>query len=564
MIINKRIFAILSVVFLLTTSYNLNSVAIDIKTLTIDTQKKLNDEADFNGYIIEFREEPLFKFKNRLIEKINNFLISLSKKALDMFLTQNVQNHKNRLLSLHRNAKEDILNLNRNNSSVSIIFSRDFITMFNGLKINNIPDDLVKKIKDLPYVKEVFPDIRISVALNESVPLIKVNDVWNIKDVYGQNINGKGVTIAILDTGVDYNHPDLKDNYIPIGSFDFVNNDSYPMDDNGHGTHCAGIVLGNGNESNYKYVGVAPGAKFYAFKILNEIGAGNYSTYLAGMEAAVDLNGDGDTSDHVDIISLSFGTQTPGTPTDKLCQIADDVVDAGVVVVAAAGNLGTQGSITSPGCAQKVICVGASDKNDKIAYFSSKGPVEWDSNYMVKPDVVAPGVSITSTCIDGGYTTKQGTSMAAPHIAGVTALILQVHPNFTPFEIKNILKTNAVDLHYDSNTQGSGRIDLLNVFFNEDKLFIDAPEAINEKQSFIVNITNITGNPTKAWILFTVPFHIPRLKYGFSVSFNAPIIFQTYKKVFEGKIRVYKKIPLLKNFRNSFDCEKDITLINNK
>jgi minor extracellular serine protease Vpr len=563
MIINKRVFALLSVVFLLTTSYNLNSVATDIKTFTIDNQTKLNDKADFNGYIIEFKEESLFKFKNRLIEKINNFFVSLSKKAIDIFLSQYVQNHKNKLLSLHRNAKEDILNLNRNDVSVKIIFSRDYVTIFNGIKINNIPDELVKKIEELPYVKEVFPDISISVALDESVPLINANDVWNLKDAYGQKINGKGVTIAILDTGVDYNHPDLKDNYIPIGSFDFVNNDSYPMDDNGHGTHCAGIILGNGNESDYRYVGVAPGAKFYAFKVLNDTGAGNYSTYLAGMEAAVDLNRDGDTSDHVDIISLSFGTQTPGTPTDKLCQVADDIVDAGVVVVAAAGNLGTQGSITSPGCAQKVICVGASDKNDKIAYFSSKGPVEWDGNYMVKPDVVAPGVSITSTCMGGGYTTKQGTSMAAPHIAGVIALLLQTHPNFSPKEIKDILKAAAVDLHYDSNTQGSGRIDLLNIFFNEDKLFIDTPDVIYEKQSFIVNITNITGNPMKTWVLFTVPFHIPRLKYGSSVSFNAPIIFQTYREAFEGKIRVYKKIPLFKNFRNSYDCEKDITLINN-
>ncbi len=564
MISNKKIFTILGVVFLLVTSFNFNSEAIVIKDLTICNQNELNDEADFNGYIIEFKEEPLFKFKNRLIEKINNFFISLSKKALDIFLMQNIQNHKNKLLSLHRNAKEDILILNRDNVSVRIIFSGDFITIFNGLKINNIPDDLLEKIENLPYVKDVFPDFRISVALDESVPLINADDVWNLKDIYGQNINGRGVTVAILDTGVDYTHPDLKDNYIPIGSFDFVNNDSYPMDDNGHGTHCAGIILGNGNESNHRYVGVAPGAKFYAFKILNETGAGNYSTYLAGMEAAVDLNGDGDTSDHVNIVSLSFGTETPGTPNDKLCQIADEIVDAGVVVVAAAGNLGTQRSITSPGCAKKAICVGASDKNDKIAFFSSKGPVEWDGNYMVKPDIVAPGVSITSTCSGGGYTTKQGTSMAAPHIAGVAALILQVHPNFSPYEIKGIIKASTVDLNYDSNTQGRGRIDLLKVFFNEDKLFIDAPDIIYEKQSFTVNITNITGNPTKAWILFTVPFHIPRLKYGSSVSFYAPIIFQIYKEAFEGKIRVYKKIPLLKYFRNSYDCEKKLTLINNK
>jgi hypothetical protein len=561
--INKRVFAIFGVVFLLATSFNFNTQSINVKASIIDNKNISNDKLDCNGYIVEFKDEPLLRFRNQLAEKIKKILTLISEKAADVFLSKNVEDHKNNLIVLHRNAREDILNLFGNDVS-SIIFSKDFITVFNGILINNIPEKLVSKIKDLPYVKDVFPNIKISVTLDESVPLIDADDVWNMKDAYGQNITGKGVSIAILDTGVNYTHPDLKDNYEPDGSYDFVNNDNFPMDDHGHGTHCAGIALGKGNLSNYQYVGVAPDAKLYVFKILNETGYGDYSTYLAGMEAAVDLNRDGDTSDHVDIVSLSFGTDTPGIPTDNMCIVADDLVDAGVVVVAAAGNEGTANSITSPGCAQKAICVGATDKNDKIASFSSRGPVEWDGNYMVKPDVVAPGVSITSTSKDGGYTTKQGTSMSTPHVAGAAALILQAYPNLTPDEVKDILKTTAVDLYYDCNTQGNGRIDILNVFSPDDQVIIEAPEITFEKQSFIVNLTNKTGAPMKAWVLFTVPFHLPRLKYGSSVNFIAPEVFRKNKEALEGTIKVFKEKPILNILKNCFEIKKEITVINNK
>lgn len=564
--IGRRLFAILIIIFILTGLFNVSSVAKSNQVSNLVNKISVDDESDFDGYIVQFKEEPLLRFKNQLKTKIKNLFSILNEKATDIFLTQEIRNYKDKLITLHQNTKEDILKLIGKDASYGKIFSRDFINVFNGISIKNVPDELLNKIKSLTYVKDIFPNYRISVALDESVPLIKADEVWKMQDAYGWNITGKGVTIAIIDTGVDYNHPDLKDNYIEDGSYDFVNNDSYPMDDYktyGHGTHCAGIACGKGNDSDFQYVGVAPDAKFYAFKILNESGSGNLENYTLAMEAAMDPNGDGNDSDHVDIVSLSLGTKLPGDPNDHWCDMANDLVDAGVVVVVAAGNLGPDPqTIASPGCAQKPICVGSIHKNKIIASSSSRGPVELNGQYIVKPDVVAPGVNVRSARIGGSYISNSGTSMATPHITGAAALILQANPDFSPAEVKSLLKGIAVDLGYEPNTQGSGMIDVLRALISDDILFIDAPDEIYEKQYFTVNITNRTRVPINAWVLFTVPLHLPRLKYGSSVTFKAPIIYRIFKKSLQGQIRVFRKISLSDIFGNSYDVKKDITLTN--
>ena len=184
--------------------------------------------------------------------------------------------------------------------------------------------------------------------------------------------------------------------------------------------------------------------------------------------------------------------------------------------------------------------------------------MEWNGGYMVKPDVVAPGVGIISTKKGGGYTSMSGTSMATPHVAGAVALILQNKPELrsNPEEIKRILKDTAADLNYDVNTQGSGRIDVLNAINHDNEQFIDSPSEIFEKENFEVSISDKTGSPVNALVLFTAPFHLPRFKYGSTVTFKAPTILMPYKD------KVVGKIIVIKLFSEDKVWKKDIVIIN--
>lgn len=281
----------------------------------------------------------------------------------------------------------------------------------------------------------------------------------------------------------DANNPyePIKFNDKVIGGYDFVNDDDEPLDDHGHGTHVAATAAGKGRLN-----GIAPDAKIYAYKVLNSWGSGSFAGVMAGIERSMDPNQDGDFSDHLDIISLSLGARCRRYglfcgPDDATSRTIDLVVDNGVTAVVAAGNSGRagSGSIGSPATARKAITVAASDKSDNIAYFSSRGPVVWNDeygkiNYLIKPDVTAPGVNICAAQYDGwleGYAecspelenhiAISGTSMATPHVSGLAALILQKNPDLTPLQVKLLLKSKTVDLGRDVNTQGTGRINAL-------------------------------------------------------------------------------------------------------
>jgi serine protease AprX len=329
------------------------------------------------------------------------------------------------------------------------------------------------------------------------------------------------------------------------------------MDDNGHGTHVTGIAVGKGLQSENQFVGVAPNAKYYSFKVLDQNGEGNFSTYYNAMMKALDPDNDGDFSDKVDIVSLSFGTKEPGSPDDNLCEILDNIVDAGITVVAAAGNLGPDlKTITSPGCARKSICVGSTSKNDVIASSSSRGPVEWSGNMIEKPDIVAPGVSITSTSKSGGYEINSGTSMATPHISGTAALLLQVYPELSPTEIKQKLMESSKDIGYEKNIQGKGRIDIFNAIKPNKQMQIIAPEIVSEAEIFKIQILDSNDTQTRVWNLLLIPFHIPRLKFGHSRRFVAPMIISKNKESVKGTIFAFK-------FRGGFEIvKKDIIVLN--
>ena len=462
--------------------------------LTIEKQS--NPSESYNEYIVELVDKPLFNFISNIRDRDGSFLSSSIDDYKDLLL-QGQEKVKNKILSLVDPQKRN-----------EIKITDSFYGIFNGLCIKNIPESCVEDIKGLSFVKDVFPNYRLKVCLDESVPLINATKVWNLYDKYGNKMTGKGIKIAILDSGVDYTHPDLADSY--AGGYDFINNDNNPMDDDGHGTHCAGILVGNGNSSDNTYVGVAPDAELYVYKILNDTGKGDLTKLIQGLEAALDPNDDNDPSDHVDIISLSFGTENPGSPDSKMSSKIDEIVDMGVIAVVAAGNEGSNG-ITSPGCSIKAITVGSVDKSKLIATSSSRGPVEFNGSVYIKPDLVAPGVGIQSTKLGGGYTTKSGTSMATPHVAGAAALLLQSHPNWTPSMIKNELKNTAEDLGEpgEDNTYGSGLVDIFNAVNQssaEPIAILDTPYSVpNDLVDIIGTAMNGTGN-SKDFVNYSIQY----------------------------------------------------------
>lgn len=233
---------------------------------------------------------------------------------------------------------------------------------------------------------------------------------------------GTGIKVAVIDTGIDYDHPDLAANY--RGGYDFVNKDSDPMDDEGHGTHCAGIIAAVvGNQIGV--VGVAPEAHLYAVKVLNSEGSGYLSDVIAGIEWAVEHG--------MHVISMSLGTTSDYQSLHDAC---DKAYAKGVLAVAAAGNNASRWSVRFgrdtviyPAKYDSVIAVGATDQNDVRARWSSTGPAL---------ELVAPGVDIYSTYWDDTYATASGTSMACPHVSGTAALVF----------------TSSVDPAYDSDGDG--------------------------------------------------------------------------------------------------------------
>jgi parallel beta-helix repeat protein len=349
-----------------------------------------------------------------------------------------------------------------------------------------IPTGKAKEISELltssQDVRKVWLDKKVYAMLSESAPLIGAPDAWAI------GLNGTGVRIAILDTGIDSRHEDF---FFPNGSSKVEKEVSFvpdepPYDYHGHGTHVASIAAGTGKKSittSSIFRGVAYGATLWNVKVLNRWGWGYESWVIAGVEyAALGPDMTPNTGDEADVLSLSLGAYRPSDGTDPLSRACDKAVELGRVVVVAAGNIGWRGyfTISVPGVARNVITVGASDKSDVLAWFSSRGPTV---DYRVKPDIVAPGVGIWAALargslieywanqgwipaldVDGDgwydYVRLSGTSMSTPHISGVVALLKQLNPHLKPEEIKNVLISTAKDLGYDVYQQCGGRVNV--------------------------------------------------------------------------------------------------------
>ncbi|MEU3862820.1 S8 family serine peptidase [Streptomyces sp. NPDC028722] len=262
----------------------------------------------------------------------------------------------------------------------------------------------VAALKRLPGVTSVVPDAKVRLLTDSSVPLVNAPQVWRRKDPAGRRADGTGVTVAVLDSGVDYTHPDLGGGFGEgrkvVGGHDFVNDDADPMDDNGHGTHVAGIIAGRAAEKG-GVTGVAPGASILAYKVLDDMGEGYTSDVVAGIEAAADPA----NPHRADVINMSLGGSGDGT--DPLGAAARAATEAGVVVVAAAGNEGPgRGTIGTPAAADGVLAVGASISGLRIpsaTYRDGRKIQAYRGMLSANP----PGKPVTVPLVDAGRGTEE-------------------------------------------------------------------------------------------------------------------------------------------------------------
>lgn len=370
------------------------------------------------------------------------------------------------------------LGLSANKAAIADLARRNDIEIIGyDIERNWIPDG--EEATPASATREITPN----------VTQVGANQVWDL------GYTGEGIVVAVIDTGVNYNHLDVADHLwdggteFPHHGFDVYNNDNDPMDDHGHGSHCSGTVLGDGTAGSQ--TGMAPDATLMCVKCLNANGSGGATPISAGIQWAVEHG--------CDLFSMSLGISNSTIAERTLLrQTCVAALDAGVVAAIAAGNEGNQmwqapipnnvrvpGSCPppymdevqgeNPGDLTCSVCIGAVNYNDAAANFTSRGPVTWtntefgDYPYepgigLIRPDVCAPGVDIKSLNYqtNTGYTSMSGTSMATPCAAGCMALMLCKDPNLMPADVCRILEETAVRLaEGKSNIFGFGRIDVL-------------------------------------------------------------------------------------------------------
>ncbi|WP_031569412.1 S8 family serine peptidase [Rheinheimera texasensis] len=336
-----------------------------------------------------------------------------------------------------------------------------FSQLENALTVTlKAPDkqQLAQQIAQLPGVKAVYPEQLVRAFLSQSVPKIEVPRVWEMQRD-GLPIKGKNIRVAVLDTGVDYTHESLGGCFGAgckvAGGYDFVAKDDDPMDVHGHGTHVASIIAGQ----SATITGVAPEASIIAYKVLADNGFGSTFDIIAALEKAVDPDGDPQTRDGAQIINMSLGNDSRDA-NDPLVVAVNNAAKAGALVVVAAGNSGPNlESLGSPGIAAEALTVANTSKTDAVSFDSSRGPGV--AGALFKPEMAAPGSSIYAAIPGNKYEYKSGTSMAAPHVAGAAALLLQAEPQLTAFQLKQRLVQNTDPLKESFWDHGTGRLNVL-------------------------------------------------------------------------------------------------------
>lgn len=320
--------------------------------------------------------------------------------------------------------------------------------------VANLTPTQIKQIASRSDIEQIELDKPLKLELNQSAVSVGVVNA-RTKELAG---TGKGVIVAVLDGEVDINHPDLKGRVVHKRNY---TNEAWG-NPHPHGTHVAGIIAGNGS----KYKGMAPEVIIWSYKIFPTNLEQAESTGSKGADAIEDVIKDMQQEKRLRIANCSWGVSSPTLDGNSaVSETAERATKLGLVLVKSAGNEGTKrpgpGSLTLPADARgDVIVVGASSRDStKVMPFSSRGPT---SDERPKPDILAPGEGIMSAKPGGGYAKQSGTSMASPHIAGITALILERYPKLQPWQVKKILMQSAKKLdasQFDENAQGVGLVD---------------------------------------------------------------------------------------------------------
>lgn len=379
-------------------------------------------------------------------------------------------------------------------NAISCKASRDLIYLLS--RHNDIALIGYDEMKYMVYdnvTEDVVVEDNRDFDMTDNITMVNADKVWDM------GYTGKGVLVAVLDSGVNYNHLDLADHLWDGGSqypnhgYNIIGNNNDPMDNFGHGTHCAGTVCGDGTSG--LHTGIAPDATLMCVKVLDDYGYGSTSAFNSGMEFAIEHQ--------ADIISMSLGVMNASV-TDKtlLRNTCVNALQLGVIATVAVGNDGqmtmvpvpnnvrTPGNCPPPwlhpdqevnaGALSCVVAVGAIDYSENMYENGSRGPVTWtDTEFndypynpnigLIRPDICAPGVGVKSLDHDSndGYNLKSGTSMATPCVAGVLALLLEKENSLSPAELCMTIETTAKKLtETKSNLTGSGLIDAFNAIIN--------------------------------------------------------------------------------------------------
>jgi subtilisin family serine protease len=416
------------------------------------------------GHIVEFREAPLAARGSR---------------ALTSTYTETFARFRRDLGEVRSGGPK---------ANVATRITAEFYRVFNGVAVT-LDEAELARVRSLPYVKAVYEDEPVQAFASDDttrIARIGADRVWSERKT-----RGAGVLVAVIDTGIDATHPALAGKV--VGGFDFVTHDDDPSDENGHGTHVAGIIAGEGEGVQ----GVAPDVKLLSYRVLDANGEGLSSNIILALELAADPDRDNDFSDHVDVANLSLGSRN-GSADSPTSVAADHAVEAGVVVCLSAGNMPGGQTIGSPAASRLAITVGASDADDRITFWSSRGPAYPD--LAIKPELSAPGNQIVSAKMGGGTVALSGTSMAAPHVTGAAALVLALHPDWTPAQVKAALIATADPVTDEVMARGGGR---LNVYAATGNAIGIEPSALSFgngtpggwTKSRVVRVTNRGGEP---------------------------------------------------------------------